>query len=52
MKGTEWVCQSSRSFLVLAILVRGNLVCSMTQYYQDVNFLKAHPAVRLDDMIT
>ena len=38
-------------FLKKELVVRGNLVCSMTQYYQAVDFLKTHP-VRLDDMIT
>jgi threonine dehydrogenase-like Zn-dependent dehydrogenase len=37
---------------ICILVVRGNLVCSMTQYYQAVGFLKAHPAIRLDDMIT
>lgn len=39
-------------YLKKELVVRGNLVCSMSQYYQAVDFLRAHPAVRLDDMIT
>jgi len=39
-------------YLKKELVVRGNLVCSMSQYHQAVDFLQAHPAVRLDDMIT